>query len=229
MIKPVAHLNFLLNSEERAEDMRKLLMLSFQSLAYTEVAVGQPEGYADASEALCVDIKLYKPFWDDGQAGAAEVWQEALLPWVDKRFGLLETTIANFNSNAPAKGYDPIKLDYLVIRLKPYEYGIRIPASQQFPDIGAILDLARKQANGGLFADLDVQRICVGVPVEQPEEVVDAGAEAALAGDGDGQDGAAPLSADEEVAATVDYSVWEVVSGGGQGKLFDSTGCAWID
>ena len=155
IIHPSVSETFDLDERQYNDDVAADLRRSY--LPIGPVRVRRHEATDPAHNTMELAVRLAKPYWHEGDEGAAEVWPQ-VRAWLESKGYFFSATMKSFNRTRGAKGDQTVTFDRVDVQMGPYALQVSV-TNDVLPAIDEVADTLRGLLNGGALADLAVTAV----------------------------------------------------------------------
>ncbi|MBM6999872.1 hypothetical protein I3I95_07005 [bacterium] len=155
IIHPSVSETFDLDERQYNDDVAADLRRSY--LPIGPVRVRRHEATDPAHNTMELAVRLAKPYWHEGDEGAAEVWPQ-VRAWLESKGYFFSATMKSFNRTRGAKGDQTVTFDRVDVQMGPYTLQVSV-TNDVLPAIDEVADTLRGLLNGGALADLAVTAV----------------------------------------------------------------------
>lgn len=155
IIHPSVSETFDLDERQYNDDVAADLRRSY--LPIGPVRVRRHEATDPAHNTMELAVRLAKPYWHEGDEGAAEVWPQ-VRAWLESKGYFFSATMKSFNRTRGAKGDQTVTFDRVDVQMGPYALQVSV-TNDVLPAIDEVADTLHGLLNGGALADLAVTAV----------------------------------------------------------------------
>lgn len=214
MLRPTARLRFEIDRDELNDELTGDLKNCFLNVAPLKITE-RPEIKDDqpAKNILGLMVILNEPYFSPSSESADAMWEDVLLPWLERKLYKINATVQGYNRTRAESG-QPVNFGQFELILGSNVIAVQLPDSSELP--GELPELAtevRACANAGCF-DRDASFLRVEISrldlasAEEPEK----------------------QPADDDADAPSGFSaVWNIRDGNGAVAQFNAKERIWID
>lgn len=223
MLRPTARLRFEIDCDELNDELVGDLKNCFLNVAplkvmeRPEIKDGQP-----ARNILGLMVVLNESYFTPATEQSNALWEEVLMPWLEKKLYKLNATVQSYNRTRSAAG-QPVHFGQFELILGPHVIAVQLDSDSALPKaLPELAENVRACANAGCFGDCsDFLRVEIARYSEDRDDSDEGQQE---------DEGPQTIAGNAEASEPLsEFSkIWKVRAIDGSAERFDSEERAWL-